>query len=175
MQNQKTAPTKTDISELDLSPQEQVFAEQCAINGNQSEAYKKAYGAGGYAAPSLHVKACRKAAEPKIKAYIASLRSAGAARGRISIEQRIEEERAFAVRCEQAGNMGAAGGAHDRINKLLGLYVERHEQVTTDDPMQALAAIAKEYGEETARQLAVKQGINWHPAQVNDAIQAKPN
>lgn len=162
MQHKKTQPTKADIDVLDLSPEEQAFAEELALSGNQSEAYRKAYGAEGYNANSLKVKACRKAAEPRIKAFVAALRGVGIANARLTLEQRIEEERSFAQRAEDAGNYGAAGGAYDRLNKLLGLYVEKYTEVASD-PLSAFETIAKEFGPDIAKQLAKQEGVNWNP------------
>jgi hypothetical protein len=162
MQNQKTPPQKTEISLGDLSPEEQAFAEELALSDNQSQAYRNAYGAEGYSPNALKVRACRKAAEPKIKNYVAALRGAGLANARLTLEQRIADERAFAQRAEDAGNFGAAGGAYDRLNKLLGLYVERHMEMDSD-PISALEQIAKEFGPDIARQLATKEGVSWAP------------
>lgn len=161
MQHKKTKPSNADISVMDLSPEEQAFAEELALNSNQSEAYRKAYGAEGYSPNALMVRACRKAAEPKIREYVAALRGAGIANARLSLEQRIQEERAFAQRAEDAGNYGAAGGAYDRLNKLLGLYVEKYTEVAAD-PLSAFEQIAK-IDPEYARKLAEQEGINWQP------------
>jgi len=71
----------------------------------------------------------------------------------------LEAELAFAQRAEDAGNFGAADGAHDRANKLLGYYVEKHE-VHHLDPADVLKQIA-EISPEIAQQLAQLAGIDW--------------
>ena len=162
MQNQKTEPVEIDISDLPaLSPQEQIFVEALGQGDDNCAAYRKAYNASGYSAPALRVRACRKAAEPQIQKHLDALRAVGFASARLTMEARLEEELAFAKRAELAGNFGAAGGAHDRINKLMGLYVERIEATTKHDPLAALKEIAT-LSPDIAQQLAIQHGINWH-------------
>ena len=161
MQNQKTAPKQIDFAELpDLSVQEQRFVEALAEGCDNTEAYRRAYGAEGYSPPALRVKACRKAAQSHIQAHLDALRAVGLANCRLTLERRIEDEQAFAKRAELAGNFGAAGAAYDRINKLLGLYVEQFKDVSKDDPLAALNEIAKT-SPDIAKQLALQSGIEW--------------
>src|SRR6185437_16284417 len=137
MQNQKT-PKKSDIDELPvLNPEEQTLVEALGQGDDNTEAYRRAYGAEGYSPPALRVRACRKVAEQKIQEHLRALRSGGFANAKLTLENRLLDEMAFAQRAEDAGNFGAAGGAHDRINKLMGLYVERME-LTQSDPLDAL-------------------------------------
>jgi len=103
------------------------------------------------------VQACRKVAEPHIQAHLRALRSVGFTNARLTLEGRLESELAFAQRCEDAGNFGAAGGAHDRINKLMGLYVDRID-VTYHDPAAILAEL-NSLSPELAMMLAQQHGI----------------
>jgi hypothetical protein len=157
---------KTDAIDLDelppLSAEEERLVELVANGTGNSEAYRLAYGANGYNANSLAVKASRKIAEPKIQAHLSALRSVGLAKIGLSYEDRIKDELAFAQRAESAGNFGAAGQARDRINKLAGLYVEKVQDITDHDPQRTLRQIA-EVQPELADQLAVQHGIDWKP------------
>jgi hypothetical protein len=76
-----------------------------------------------------------------------ALRAVGFYNARLTLQHRIEAELAFAQRCEDAGNYGAAGGAFDRVNKMLGLYVERSEVTVTTDPATTLKELAAMIGE----------------------------
>lgn len=159
MQQQKTEPAEP-IGELPpLSVQEEALVEALGQGDDNTEAYRKAYGASGYSAPALHVQACRKVAEPKIQAHLRRLRSAGFAKAGLSLQKRLEAELAFAQRCEDAGNFGAAGGAYDRVNKLMGLYVERHEVVHHDptEALRELATISPELAQSLADSLNVPE------------------
>lgn len=153
-----------DMSELEpLSAQEQAFVEALGQLSNNTEAYRRAYGAGSYSSAALRVQACRKAAEPKIQAHLKVLRAQGLANARLTMSDRIEDELAFMQRCEDAGNMGAAGQARDRVNKLLGLYVEKVQDVTDYDPQRTLAEIAVA-SPELAIELAKQHNIPFTPA-----------
>lgn len=170
MQNQKTNQVSIDVSELpDLNSEEQTFVEALGQGSNNIEAYKKAYGATGYSSAALKVRACRKAAESKIQSHLNALRSVGFATTALTIQNRLEEEQAFAKRCELAGNMGAAGGAYDRINKLMGFYVEKFADVSKDDPMAALRELAT-LDPDIAQRLASQHNIEWP-----NEPQAKPH
>lgn len=143
MQNQKTESKQIDISDLPpLSEPEQRLVEAIGAGCNNTEAYARAYGRGNYSAPALRVQACKKVAEPQIQAHLDALRAVGFANASLTLQARLEEELAFAKRAELAGNFGAAGGAYDRINKLMGLYVDKVE-LKAEDPTDALKEIAK--------------------------------
>lgn len=158
-QNQKTAPA-TAAEELPvLSVQEERLVEALVNGADNCEAYRAGYGAEGYSAAALRVRACRKVADPKIQAHLRSLRAIGFANVGLTLAARIEAEAAFAQRAEDAGNYGAAGGAYDRINKLAGLYVEQVRVVNDRvDPVQKLKQIA-ERSPDLAAFLAAKHGI----------------
>ena len=140
MQNKRSLPRDIEIPEL--SPAELAMVEYYGQGTTQAEAYRKAYSANGYSKASLEVRACQKFSEPKIQQYLATLRLASFHRNLISREQRIAEELAFAQRCEDAGNFGAAASTYDRVNKLQGLYVDKVE-ITQADPLDTLEQIKK--------------------------------
>jgi hypothetical protein len=168
MQNKKTSPKPTADNDLPpLSVQEQALVEALGQGDDNCAAYRKAYGAEGYSPAALRVQACRKVVEPKIQAHLRALRSVGYANARLTLESRLEAELAFAQRAEDAGNYGAAGGAHDRINKLMGLYVDKLD-VTVHDPLETLREIA-ELSSELAHQLAEQAGIDWPPRELDRA------
>jgi hypothetical protein len=147
MRYQKTEAAPAD----DLPPlnaQEAIFVERLGQGDTNIDAYKKAYGAEGYAPASLRVAACQKAGEDKIQKWLRHLQAAGFERACQSLQQRIEDEMAFGARCELAGNYGAAGMTRDRCNKLMGLYIERAEIVVTSSPEQTLKELEQMLGGE---------------------------
>lgn len=141
MQNQRTKPSD-DVEIVDLSPQEEILVEALGLGMDNCASYRKAYGASGYSDAALRVRACRKVAEPHIQAHLRKLRAVGFANSRLTIETRIEAEIAFAQRAEDAGNFGAAGGALDRVNKLLGYYTEKLD-ISVKAPENVLDEIRK--------------------------------
>jgi hypothetical protein len=149
MRNKITAPMPVSSDLPLLNAREAVFVECLGQGDNNMVAYRKAYGEQTCSVASLTVKACQKAAEPKIQQHLAALRAVGFANARLSLQDRVEQELAFAQRCENSGNMGAAGGAYDRVNKLLGLYVERTVAVVSTDPAVTLKELADLIGEDS--------------------------
>jgi hypothetical protein len=150
MRNKLTGPAPMPDDLPLLSAREQVFVERLGQGDTNTDAYRAAYGAEGHGAPSLRVIACRKAAEPRIRQYLRTLMAAGFAKACQTREQRIEDEMAFAERCEAAGNYGAAGCARDRLNRLLGFYVEKSEIILKSSPEQTLQELAELIGEDSA-------------------------
>lgn len=161
----KTEPREDEGDLPLLSAEEERLVEAWAAGHNQTTCYKMAYGADGYAAASLAVRACRKFAEPKIQQHLRALQASGLAKTKLSLEDRLSAELAFAQRAENAGNFGAAGGANDRVNKLLGLYVDKVQDVTDrTDAHRTLEEIAA-HAPELAASLAAANGIDWKPSQ----------
>jgi hypothetical protein len=138
MRNKQTAPMPVPDELPELSVKEMAFVEAIGEGLNYMDAYRKAYGAEGYSAPTLRVKACNKAGEDKIQCWLRHLRATGFERACQTLDARISDEMAFAQRCEDSGNMGAAGMARERCNRLMGLYIDRQEIVLTSSPEQTL-------------------------------------
>lgn len=163
-QNKLTEPQ--DDTELPiLNHEEEALVEAWAQGHDQTTCYRMAYGAAGYSAPALKVRACRKFAESKIQAHLRALQASGLAKVKLTLEERLSAELAFAQRAENAGNFGAAGQANDRVNKLMGLYVEKTMDVTPASPHDTLDRIEAEYGTEVAVAAAQKHGIaDWAPS-----------
>jgi len=147
MQNQKTEPLPDDLPLL--SPEEEVYVQELFLKVlTQKEAYKKAYGAEGYGDASLSVRACQKAAEPKIQKHLRFLQSVKVNNTAINLHEWISEELAFAQRCENQGNMGAAGATRDRINKMLGRYTDKMEIVNdADKALREIMAIDPDFAQ----------------------------
>lgn len=160
-QNLKTKPA-ADLDDLPiLSAEEQRLVELLAEGKvSNSEAYRIAYSADGYNAAALAVAACRKISSAKIQAHVRALQAVGLAKVALSRDDRIKARLAFAQRAENAGNFGAANGALDAVDKMLGHMVERFEDVTKNsDPADMLRQIAKDQPD-IAASLAQQAGID---------------
>lgn len=159
-QNLKTKPA-TDLDDLPLLSVEEERLIELLTEGKvpDYEAYRTAYDATGYNPAALRVAASRKIASPKIQAHLRALQAVGLHNIALTRDARIKARLAFAQRAENAGNFGAANGAHDAVDKMLGHMVERYEDVSkTSDPADMLRAIAKDQPE-IAASLAAQAGI----------------
>lgn len=165
--HKKTKPADAPAELPVLTPQEERLVELVIDGVGNSEAYRIAYDANGYNANSLAVRACRKIASPTIQAHLRAIQAVGTAKLTLTREQRIRDRIAFAARAEHAGNFGAANGAHDAVDKMLGHMVERFEDVTQReaDPVDTLRAIAQKHPE-IAASLAAEKNIAWD--KIND-------
>lgn len=114
----------------ELTAQEMEFVLGMEEGLDQTSAYKKAYGAEGYSRASLTVRACKKAAEPRIKAWRQAFAAEGFNRGLIAREDHVKRLRSLAARAEQAGNFGAAVNAEVNAGKAEGHYIEKREDVS---------------------------------------------
>lgn len=159
-QNLKSKPTP-EFDELPILSAEEQRLVELLTEGKVSnaEAYRIAYDAVGYNAASLAVAACRKISTSKIQAHLRALQASGLANVSLNRDARIKARLAFAQRAENAGNFGAANGAHDAVDKMLGHMVERFEDVTkSHDPADMLRQIAKDQPD-IAASLAQQAGI----------------
>lgn len=158
MQNKKTDPKPLSDDLPPLNAEEQVLIEALGQGKDNCAAYRDAYGASGYSDAALRVRACRKVAEPHIQQHLRALQSVGFANAKLTLEARLISELAFAQRAEDAGNFGAAGGAHDRVNKLMGLYVERID-LNLSEPSLLLDEIAA-LSPDLAKALSTQSGLD---------------
>lgn len=159
-QNLKTKPDSSD-DELPILTTEEERLVELLTSGNvgHSEAYRIAYEADGYGANALAVKASRKIASAKIQRHLRAIQSVGLAKIGLSREDRIRDRLAFAARAEHAGNFGAAHAAQEAVDGLLGLKIERYEDVSkSTDPADMLRQIAKDQPD-IAASLAAQAGI----------------
>ncbi len=160
-QNLKTSPQRCDDDLPILSPEEERLVEAIASGKGHAEAYRIAYDADGYNANSLAVKASRKIASAKIQRHLRAVQSVGLAKIGLSREDRIRDRLAFAARAENAGNFGAAHAAHDAVDTLLGIKVERYEDVTQRIDSVAMLKEIAQASPELAASLAAQHGIEW--------------
>lgn len=141
-QNKKTDPIDMPNDLPELSPQELEFLIGLEEGLDQSAAYKRGYGAEGYAKASLYVAASRKAHDPKIMAWREALQAQGFAKALLSREEHTRRLRALGARAAASGNYGAAVNAEVNAGKAEGHYVEKREDVTKPvaDKMEQLKA-----------------------------------
>ncbi len=141
-----------------LKPEEEALIQFHGQGLDNSEAYRRAYGAEGYSPESLKVRACRKFAEPKIQAWLRALNRVGFANALITKDAWITWGMSKAAVAEEAGNHGAAQGYWKEIGKSLGFLIEQVDVNVTGDYHVTLRHIF-EISPELARGLAVKYNV----------------
>lgn len=147
----------TDVSELpELTPQQMKFVDGIVAGLSASDAYRAAYDCSNSVANTVWREASLLKRHPKVSKWLQAAQEAGFVRLSVKREDRLAAEAAFAARAENAGNWGAAGGAHDRINKLAGLYVEKLE--ITDGESNAADRLRK-LAEQSPDHAALVQAI----------------
>lgn len=156
---------KTDTSEAfaELTEKQQNFVINVTTGMNKAEAYRAAYDAENMSPAAIRVAACRLAQQPNVSLILDALAAEKYDAARLTLEEHLGELDRLSKRAELAGNYGAAVQAQQLRGKAIGLYVERHEDVTETDPVAALERIA-EFAPDLAAQLAKSRGIKWTKA-----------
>ncbi len=159
--DKKTPPIEAPIDGLpDLSAREYRLIQALEAGESQSRAYEIAYGRGRYSDASLWVRASRKCNEPKIRAWLNSLKCYTFAKAARSREERIRRLERLAHVCETTGNLGAAVQAEVKAGQLEGHYVEQHADVTERISPEMLVDWARQtFGEDAARRAAEQLGV----------------
>lgn len=164
-QNKKTEPF--DLEEMraslpDLTIQEQAMVDAWLDGKDQSASYKVGYGAEGYAPNSLKVRASKKFAETRIRAWMQYYRAQGVANSLITSEEHLQRLAELSQKAESTGNYGAAVNAEVNRGKVGGLYVERREDLTKGNATleQFVDAVREVLGEEQAVKAAENLGMD---------------
>lgn len=108
-----------------LTYRQEKFAQKVVETGNQSEAYRQAFGAENYSPEALHVQASRMANKPKVLLRVAELQEEAAYMATFTAAkaiQDLEEDRQLA---RQEGQSSAAISATVHKAKLAGVYIDK--------------------------------------------------
>lgn len=162
-QQKKTAPI--EHAELpDLSEADQEFARLVALGkGTLSDAFRQTRDTSNYQPKTVWAEASRLRSSPKVGAWVDAFRAAGLGAAGYTLERHVAELERLKALSVKSGNMGAALGCEQTIGKASGLHVERYEDMTQrdNDPFDTLRNIARDLGDDIARQAAAKAGIPW--------------
>lgn len=110
-----------------LTPKQEAFVLAYVESGSASDAYRKAYAAGGMTAKSIHETASRLLADPKIASRVAQLQAAAADRAVLTLEKHMDDLKQLRNAAVKAGKWSAAISAEIARGKAAGLYVDRTE------------------------------------------------
>lgn len=152
----------TDIDDLpedigDLNDEQEAFVKGILEGKTGADAYRAAYGS-NIKPNSIYAAASRLLADPRVQLRISIARKAHLGTAVITHHmhiRRLEELRQIAV---ETGNIGAAVQAEQLIGKASGHYIERIEDVTKADPLEAVREMLKIDPDE-AQKLANELGL----------------
>jgi phage terminase small subunit len=144
-----------------LNPRQEKFVREYVKTGNGRKSYEKAYGVSAAVnANAVDASASALLSSPKVAPVIAAVRARALSRHDVTVDtilNDLEEDRAFARSCEQAG---AAVSATTTKARLLGMIVDRKETgapgefAALDTVKAILEAARKELGNEAVIALA---------------------
>lgn len=143
-----------------LTPQQMQFVEGLLGGKTATDAYKAAYDCSSMGANSIWVEASRLRANSNIALWLSMARQAHLGAGILTLEGHLRELDRLKELCINGKNYGAAVQAEQLRGKASGHYVEQFRDLTDDDPLKTLTAIAA-IDPELARRLAALDGIPW--------------
>jgi hypothetical protein len=109
---------------------------------------------------SMRVEASRLANQDNLKAWREYFKESTIKRAELERDTLIARMMRLAYLCERSGNYGAAVKAEENIGKILGVYIDKREDVNKSrDQLESLKTIARSLGEETAMNMAKKCGL----------------
>lgn len=156
-----------DVSELpDLTPQQMKFVEGIAGGKTASDAYRAAYNTENYSPNAIWVDASRLKSNPKVRLWLAALRSAGFMSSKCTHEEHLRELADLRDDARASGNMGAAILAEVSRGKASGHYTEKVEiSAGQSDTAERLRKIAESNPDMAplAAAIAAKHGITLEP------------
>lgn len=110
--------------ETGLTAKQEAFCLELARTGNASEAYRKAYDAKGMKTETVNRKAAELAANGKVTARMAALRSEVRRRGILTLEEHMKALGVLRNKAVEARQYSAAISAEIARGKVSGLYVD---------------------------------------------------
>lgn len=160
-QRQITKPA--DARELpDLTGQQQEFVRHLLAGKTGADAYRLAYDCSNSSSATIIAHASRLRADANVSAWLAAGREAHLGTAILTRESHMAELERLKEIAIKTGNVGAAVQAEQLRGKVAGHQVDRIADVTAEqDPFEMLRAIARDMGEDVAKQAAAKSGLTW--------------
>lgn len=169
-QRKITEPLAETADDLpDLTAQQMEFVRAILAGKTGVDAYRHAYDARDMLPSTAIAAASRLRAQANISAWLTAARHAHLGTAVLTREQHMQELESIREGCKASGNWGAALGAEVARGKVAGHQIERIADVTEGlDPFVALRNIARDMGDDIAKQAAAKAGLPWPlPAKVS--------
>lgn len=144
----------------DLTAQQMRFVEGILGGKTASDAYRAAYDCENSSQNTIWSEASKLRSSPKVAQWIDAAKAAGFGRVSCTFDEHMTELARLRSLAERSGNIGAAVQAEQLRGKVAGHYVDKVQDVTTDDPIATLKEIARTQPD-LAASLAAENNIPW--------------
>ena len=127
----------------DLTEKQRVYVEQRLAGMSKAAAYRAAYDAENMKPESVFVAAWKVENNGKVRQRLAALRAQRIEEADLTRHEHVARLEALQERALAEGDLKAALRAEELIGRATGLYVEKHQQVESDDPAVLEAELNK--------------------------------
>jgi len=124
-----------------------------------SDAYRVAYSAKNMSDNATWVEASRVKTSPKVSLWLNQVRKEQLTASKYTLDDHIRELEHAQQLAEEKGQVGPMVAAIEKKGRALGLYVEKHEDISQGNDVELLQAINTLLGPEAARNAARMMGI----------------
>lgn len=154
-----------DKTELpSLTDKQMAFVQGLLAGKTASDAYRAAYDAENMSDNALWCAASKLKSNTKVTQWLNAVRVERLRESGYSLDAHMAELDEAAQIAKETGNIGAMVKAIESKGRAMGLYIDRHQDVTEDDPLQMLDQIASTISTQLAEGLAREMGIEWKPS-----------
>jgi hypothetical protein len=117
---------------IEVTPQQEIFAQAVVSGKNQSDAYREAYKVKPTTKPeTVQANASRLMSDSKVSARVAELRAPVVAKAQMTLEGHLADLQMLRDKALQADQFSAAISAEIARGKASGVHVEKSEQHLT--------------------------------------------
>jgi len=159
-QQKKTDGISTGLP--NLTDKQMSFVQGVLSGMTASDAYRAAYSTENQPDHQIWRDASVLKSNPKVVQWLNAAKIEQLKTAQYGLEAHCAELDELVQLAKETGNLGAAVNATVNKGKAMGIYVERHEDVSKGDPVQTLEDIAA-ISQELAVGLAQQMGIDWPP------------
>lgn len=159
----------------DLTAQQHEFVRHLLAGKTGAEAYRLSHECSDASPASVIAMASRLRANVNVQSWLAAGREAHLGTAVLTREAHLAELERLKEIAIKTGNVGAAVQAEQLRGKVAGHQVDRIQDVTAEQsPFDTLRAIARDMGEDIAKQAAAKAGLPWPlPASAEQAADTR--
>lgn len=131
----------------ELTPKQAAFVREYIKSGNATQAYRKAYDAGGMKPEHINVEASKLLDHPKISQRVKEFQDKANERAGITLSEHLERLAHLSKVAEGLEQISASVKAEELRAKASGLYVERVEHSGGDVPVVITFALDRPHAE----------------------------
>ena len=133
----------TDEFSDGLTEKQRAYVENRLAGMSKAAAFRASYDCEGWKPEAIYVNAWRVEQNAKVRGRLAALRQARIEEADLTRHEHVARLEALQERALAEGDLKAALRAEELIGRAMGLYVEKHQQVESDDPDVLTAELNK--------------------------------